>query len=71
VASKPHAGAVVAALFLKRFIAENVSWAHLDLYAWNDQASPGRPEGGEAFGMRALFAVLAARLGSAGPAPEC
>jgi leucyl aminopeptidase len=65
VASKPLAGAVVAALFLKRFIAENVSWAHLDLYAWNDQFSPGRPEGGEAFGMRALFAVLAERLESA------
>jgi leucyl aminopeptidase len=65
VASKPYAGAVVAALFLKRFIAGNVSWAHLDLYAWNDQSSPGRPEGGEAYGMRALFAVLAERLESA------
>ena len=32
-----------------------IAWAHFDLYAWNDQTSPGRPEGGEAYAMRALF----------------
>ncbi len=63
VSSKPHAGAVTAALFLKRFVTREVAWAHLDLYGWNDQTSPGRPEGGEAYGMRALCAAIRARLG--------
>ncbi|MXP63977.1 leucyl aminopeptidase family protein [Roseomonas sp. M0104] len=58
VAPKPMAGAVVAALFLKRFVPDNVRWAHLDLYAWNDTSRPGRPEGGEAQAMRALFAAF-------------
>ena len=59
VSSKPHAGAITAALFLQRFVAAGVKWAHFDLYAWNDQAAPGRPEGGEAYAMRALFAGIA------------
>jgi leucyl aminopeptidase len=67
VSSKPHAGAITAALFLQRFVAPGIAWAHLDLYAWNDQTSPGHPEGGEAYGMRALFAALAARAECAEP----
>jgi len=59
VSSKPHAGAITAALFLQRFVAPGRAWAHIDLYAWNDQTSPGRPEGGEAYGMRAMFAAVA------------
>ena len=55
VSSKPMAGAVIAALFLQRFVSGSVRWAHLDTYAWNDQGRPGRPEGGEALGLRALF----------------
>src|SRR5271166_5099027 len=61
VSSKPHAGAITAALFLQRFVTPGIAWAHLDLYAWNDQTSPGRPEGGEAYGMRAMFAALMER----------
>jgi leucyl aminopeptidase len=57
----------VAALFLQRFVATGISWVHFDLYAWNDQSSPGRPEGGEAYAMRALFAALAERAESARP----
>jgi leucyl aminopeptidase len=57
VASKPFAGAIVAALFLKRFVPDGVAWAHIDTYAWNDQTRPGRPEGGEAQTLRALFAM--------------
>ena len=62
VAAKPHAGAVTAALFLQRFVTPRVAWAHFDLYAWNDQTSPGHPEGGEAYAMRAIFASVAQRL---------
>ncbi len=59
VSSKPFAGAVVAALFLRRFVAPSVPWAHIDLYAWNDETRPGRPRGGEAQAMRAAFAAVA------------
>ncbi|MBP0494674.1 leucyl aminopeptidase family protein [Roseomonas sp. SG15] len=58
VGSRPMAGSIVAALFLRRFVPDDVPWAHLDVYAWNDSARPGRPEGGEAMGLRALQAGL-------------
>ncbi len=58
VSSKPMAGAITAALFLQRFVAPGTPWAHLDTYAWNDAPRPGRPEGGEAPGLRALFGVV-------------
>ena len=57
VSSKPHAGAIIAALFLQRFVTAKQAWAHIDVYAWNDQSRPGRPEGGEAQSLRALFAA--------------
>lgn len=58
VSGKPFAGAVVAALFLQRFVGVGLNWIHLDLYAWNDQNRPGRPEGGEVQTMRAMFAAI-------------
>jgi leucyl aminopeptidase len=64
VSSKPHAGAITAALFLQRFVTPGLVWAHFDLYAWNDQTSPGHPEGGEAYGMRAMFSAVMERAGS-------
>ena len=63
VSSKPFAGAVVAALFLRRFVAAGVPWAHLDMYAYNDATRPARPEGGEAQALRAVFAAVEAMLG--------
>ena len=60
-ANSPMAGCITAAMFLKRFVPENVSWAHLDTFAWRDQAKPGRPKGGEALGLRAIFAMLQSR----------
>jgi leucyl aminopeptidase len=58
-----HAGAITAALYLERFVPESQAWMHLDTYAWNDADRPGRPRGGEAMGLRAFFAFLAARYG--------
>ncbi len=55
VSAKPLAGAVTAALFLRRFVTPGVRWGHFDLYAWNDAARPGRPEGGEAQALRAIY----------------
>ncbi|MDD2876391.1 MAG: leucyl aminopeptidase family protein [Acidiphilium sp.] len=58
VGAKPMAGAIVAALFLRRFVPDTVPWAHIDTYAWNDQSRPGRPEGGEAQSLRAAVAAI-------------
>lgn len=60
-ASSPMAGCITAALFLKRFVPEGMSWAHLDTYAWRDQAKPGRPKGGDALGLRAFHDLLKRR----------
>jgi leucyl aminopeptidase len=59
------AGAVVAAMFMKRFVPESAKWAHLDTWAWRDTAKPGRPKGGEALGLRAVFAGLKRRYNAA------
>jgi leucyl aminopeptidase len=56
VTEKSHAGAVIAALFLQRFVSVGTAWAHFDVYGWNDSGRPGRPAGGEAQGLRAAFA---------------
>jgi leucyl aminopeptidase len=58
VSGKPYAGAIVAALFLRRFLAPGTKWAHLDLFAWNEASRPGRPEGGEAQTIRAVVAAV-------------
>ena len=69
VSSKPMAGAVVAALFLQRFVPPKLPWAHVDLYAWNDASRPGRPEGGEAQAMRTMAMAVETFVGSQ-PGPE-
>ncbi len=63
VSENGHAGAVTAGLFLSRFVTDTPAWAHIDLYAWNDQDRPGRPKGGEAMALRALHALLSRRYG--------
>ncbi len=55
------AGAVTAALFLQRFVPDGTPWLHLDTFAWRPVAKPGRPKGGEALGLRAVWAMLQAR----------
>ncbi len=60
-----HAGAITAALYLERFVPDGMPWLHLDTYAWNDSDRPGRPRGGEAMGVRAMFAFLQQRYGDA------
>ncbi|MFO1068343.1 MAG: leucyl aminopeptidase family protein [Geminicoccaceae bacterium] len=60
--SKPFAGAITAALFLKDFVTETTAWAHLDIYAMNDESRPGRPRGGEATALRALLATIEHRF---------
>ena len=55
------AGSITAALFLKRFVAKAKAYIHFDVFAWTPVARPGRPRGGEAQGMRALFTMIRER----------
>ncbi|NIJ07631.1 leucyl aminopeptidase [Sphingomonas vulcanisoli] len=59
------AGSITAALFLEKFVAPGIAWAHLDTFAWNPAGKPGRPKGGEALGLRAAWAMLKTRYGPA------
>ncbi|HEV7985332.1 MAG TPA: hypothetical protein VGP20_04145 [Steroidobacteraceae bacterium] len=63
VSSSPFAGAIIAALFLKRFVTATPNWLHVDLYAWNPKERPGRPPGAEAQCVRALYQLIRRRLG--------
>jgi leucyl aminopeptidase len=61
----PMAGAVTAALFLRKFVPEGTPWAHLDTFAWRGSARPGRPKGGDALGLRAAWSMLTTRYARA------
>ncbi|MTI10235.1 leucyl aminopeptidase family protein [Curvivirga aplysinae] len=54
-----YGGAITAALFLEHFVGTETPWAHIDLMAYNLSAKNGRPKGGEAQGIRALYTYLA------------
>jgi leucyl aminopeptidase len=61
VAQGTFAGSIIGALYLAEFVSASTTWAHLDIMASNPTAKPGRPEGGEATGMRALYAYIRQR----------
>lgn len=63
ISSDGFAGAITAALFLKRFVDHAASWLHFDIFAWSPEARPGRPKGGEAQAIRALYALIKQRYG--------
>ncbi len=63
VSSGPFAGAITAALFLKKFTQKAAVWGHFDVYAWNASSRPGRPEGAEAQLLRGLYRYLEERYG--------
>ncbi|MEM7637728.1 MAG: leucyl aminopeptidase family protein [Pseudomonadota bacterium] len=58
-ASGGMAGSITAAIFLKQFI-DAKSWVHLDVWAWRE-GKYGRPAGGAACGLRAMWETLKAR----------
>ena len=59
-------GAITAALYLQEFVSNTTPWIHFDIMAWNARSQDGRPVGGEAMGMRALYAVIEKRFGKTG-----
>jgi leucyl aminopeptidase len=64
VSESGFAGAVIAALYLADFVSPTTPWAHIDTYAWNAATRPGRPEGGEALGLRALYTAIKTKFPS-------
>ena len=50
------AGAITAALFLRRFVSK--PYVHFDIYGWNTAAKPARPKGGVGMGARAILEAL-------------
>ena len=74
IGAGPYGGAITAALYLAEFVepppdgadgAKPPPWLHLDMMAYNTGSKPGRPEGGEAMGVRALFRLIQARYPAA------
>ncbi|MDP9084324.1 MAG: leucyl aminopeptidase family protein [Pseudomonadota bacterium] len=63
VSSSGFAGAIIGALFLKRFVSESTPWLHIDLYAWNSKDRPGRSVGAEAQAVRGIYRYLVHRYG--------
>ena len=59
--SEGYGGAITAALYLNDFVDEKIQWAHFDVNAWNTRNRPGRPKGGEAMGLLAVFEYLQQR----------
>lgn len=61
ISSTSFGGAITAALFLREFVGKKRSWMHIDTMGYNSGSASGRPAGGEAFGLRALYAMLEKR----------
>ena len=55
------AGAITAALFLRRFAPDR--YMHFDIYGWQPAAAPARSKGGVGQGARAVLAALPDMLG--------
>ncbi len=61
ISNTPYGGSITAALFLHRFVEKAHTWMHFDISAYNLRYRPGRPKGGEAQAVRALYAMLQER----------
>ncbi len=64
VSTTRYGGAITAALFLREFVGKTTPWMHIDTMAYNLENRAGRPVGGEAFALRALYTYLERRFGS-------
>ena len=60
----PFAGAIIAALFLHRFVKRARRFAHFDLYGWRPVVRALGPKGGEPQTARAVMALLTQELTS-------
>jgi leucyl aminopeptidase len=60
VAGSRWAGALIAGLFLRRFVPDGTPWAHVDIAgpAYADEDDGESPKGGTGFGVRTLLRLL-------------
>ena len=45
VSASAFAGAIIGALFLRRFVTQTSDWLHVDLFAWNPEGAAGPARG--------------------------
>ncbi len=64
VSHDKYAGAITAALFLRRFVADT-PWAHVDFFGWEDAGRPETPKGATGMGVRTLTRLLRELSGGA------
>jgi len=58
ISKQPYGGAITAALFLREFVGKKTPWVHFDIMGFNLESRAGRPYGGEAMGIRAVYRLL-------------
>lgn len=58
LAKSSYGSPITAALFLQEFVTSNIPWLHFDIMGFNLVAKYGRPKGGEAQSLRAVFSYL-------------
>ena len=55
------AGAITAALFLRRFVEKSKYFVHFDLFAWSQISKPSQSKGGACQSARAMLSVIEKR----------
>ena len=58
ISADSFAGAIVAALFLNKFVKKNITWLHVDTYAWSEGRKIGSKKGGDILGVRSIYDLL-------------
>ena len=58
ISADSFAGAIVAALFLNKFVKQNITWLHVDTYAWSEGRKLGSTKGGDILGVRSIYDLL-------------
>ncbi len=58
ISADSFAGAIIAGLFLKKFVSKNINWIHVDTYAWNEGRKTGYSKGGDILGVRTIYNLI-------------
>ena len=58
ISADSFAGAIIAGLFLKKFVRKNTNWIHVDTYAWNEGRKAGYSKGGDILGVRTIYNLI-------------
>ena len=64
ISADSFAGAIVAALFLNKFVKQNITWLHVDTYAWSEGRKLGSTKGGDILGVRSIYDLIKSYINS-------